>query len=361
MAKSTAPKSSPTAEGASEGSLTPERRVAAYRLMVLARLTDERCLVLQRQGRIGFYVPLQGQEAAQVGAGLALEPGDWAFPAYRELGVALTIGVPLGSILDQLFANSGDVTKGRQMPNHFGFRSHNFVVASSPIGTQITQAVGAAMAAQRRGDAIVSIAFFGDGATSSNDFHAALNFAGVFKAPTIFFCQNNGWAISLPRAKQTQSPTLAEKALAYGFPGEVVDGNDLTAVYRAVRAARARALSGEGPTMIEAQVYRFGPHSTSDDPRRYRADAELEAAKQKDPVVRLQKELMAEHLLDETADRAIWEAAKAEVAAALTAAEKTAPVDPHSFLDDVFASPTPRLVDERVRFEELLRDGVVKP
>ena len=361
MAKSAARKSGPTAGTAPEESLTPERRVAAYRLMVLARVTDERCLVLQRQGRIGFYVPLQGQEAAQVGAGLALASGDWAFPAYRELGVALTIGIPLGSILDQLFANSGDVTKGRQMPNHFGFRSHNFVVASSPIGTQITQAVGAAMAAQRRGDEIVTIAFFGDGATSSNDFHAALNFAGVFKAPAIFFCQNNGWAISLPRTKQTQSATLAEKALAYGFPGEVVDGNDLGAVYRAVRSARARALAGEGPTMIEAQVYRFGPHSTSDDPRRYRADAELEAAKQKDPVLRLQKELLAEHLLDDASDRALWDAAKAELAAALEVAEKTAPVDPHSFLDDVFASPTPRLVEERVRFEELLRDGVVKP
>jgi pyruvate dehydrogenase E1 component alpha subunit len=361
MAKSATPRSASESDVGPEHTLTPERRLEAYRLMVLSRVTDERCLVLQRQGRIGFYVPLQGQEAAQVGAGLALRQGDWAFPAYRELGVALTIGVPLRSILDQLFANSEDVTKGRQMPNHFGFRSHHFVVASSPIGTQITQAVGAAMAAQRRRDPIVTIAFFGDGATSSNDFHAALNFAGVFKTPTIFFCQNNGWAISLPRAKQTLSPTLAEKALAYGFPGEVVDGNDLGAVYRAVGRARERALGGEGPTMIEAQVYRFGPHSTSDDPRRYRADAELEAAKQKDPVARMQKELRAENVLDEAADRAIWETAKAELAAALEAAEKAAPVDPMSFLDDVFGTPTPRLVEERAQFAELLRDGVVKP
>jgi pyruvate dehydrogenase E1 component alpha subunit len=361
VAKSATPRTGAAGPADSEPELTPERLVAAYRTMVLARVTDERCLSLQRQGRIGFYAPLQGQEAAQVGAAAALRPEDWAFPAYRELGFALARGIPLQPIIDQLFADAHDLTKGRQMPNHFGFRTHHFVDASSPIGTQITQAVGGAMAAQRRKDAIVTITFFGDGATSSNDFHAGLNFAGVYKAPTIFFCQNNEWAISLPREKQTASATLAEKAAAYGLPGVVVDGNDLAAVHRAVAEARARAIAGEGPTLIEAQVYRFGPHSTSDDPRRYRTDAQLAEAKKKDPVLRLQKELRAARHLDEAADAAIWDGAKTELAAAIEVAEKVGPVPPTSFLEDVFAEPTPRLTEERAEFEWRLKNGLVKP
>ncbi|MCI4367687.1 MAG: thiamine pyrophosphate-dependent enzyme, partial [Thermoplasmata archaeon] len=264
-----------------------------YGRMVMARVIDERCLTMQRQGRIGFYVPMQGQEAAQVGCAWALESGDWIFPAYRELGVALVRGVPVGRLLDQFIGNSGDTGKGRQMPNHYGYRDYNFVTASSPVGTQISQAVGASMAIQRRKDPIVTITFFGDGTTSSNDFHAGLNFAGVFKTPTLFFCQNNQWAISLPRERQTHSETLAEKAIAYGFPGVVVDGTDVQAVYGAVATARRRAIAGEGPTLIEAQVYRLGPHSTSDDPKRYRSDAELQAWKAKDPLARLKHDLLA--------------------------------------------------------------------
>jgi pyruvate dehydrogenase E1 component alpha subunit len=344
----------PRTEAASGRSLNlpADRTLEAYRWMVLSRSTDERCLTLQRQGRIGFYAPLLGQEAAQVGCAMALEPGDWMFPAYRELAVALTRGVPLRSIVDQLYGSSADLTKGRQMPNHFGFTQQHFVTASSPIGTQITQAVGAAMAAQRRKDPIVTVAFFGDGATSSNDFHAGLNFAGVFRTPTIFFCQNNQWAISLPREKQTRSKTLAEKAEAYGFAGVVIDGTDLKAVYRAVAEARQRAISGEGPTMIEAQVYRLGPHSTSDDPKRYRSDAEVNQWKEKDPLTRLRGELLAAHLIDEAADQKIWEAARAEVSSAVDAAERVPPMDPRSIFDDVFAELTPRLVEERAEFDK---------
>ena len=337
-----------------------EGLVEAYRLMVLARVTDERCLTLQRQGRIGFYAPLQGQEAAQVGASRALAPEDWIFPAYRELAVALARGVPLRAIFDQLLGNADDQIKGRQMPNHFGFREVNFVVASSPIGTQITQAVGAAMAAQRRKDPIVTIAFFGDGATSSNDFHAGLNFAGVFQCPTIFFCQNNQWAISLPRERQTHSATLAEKASAYGIPGFVVDGNDLNAVYGAVRAARERAVSGGGPTMIEAEVYRFGPHSTSDDPKRYRTDAEVTAAKERDPIGRLKAQLISKGLWSEEMDRKLWEEVRARVAGTFESAEKAQALDPRSVFEDVFARLTPRLEEERAQYDALVREGVMK-
>jgi pyruvate dehydrogenase E1 component alpha subunit len=323
-----------------------EQLLPAYRLMVLSRATDERCLTLQRQGRIGFYAPLLGQEAAQVGCALALTADDWIFPAYRELAVALTRGAPLKEIVDQLMGNSADLTKGRQMPNHFGFSDQHFVTASSPIGTQITQAVGAAMAAQRRKHSIVTVPFFGDGATSSNDFHAGMNFAGVFRTPTIFFCQNNQWAISLPREKQTHSKTLAEKAEAYGFPGVVVDGTDVKAVYRAVAEARQRAVRGEGPTMIEAQVYRLGPHSTSDDPKRYRSDAEVAEWKAKDPLTRFRAELISAGVLDEAADQKIVEEARAQVAAVIEASERTPPMDPQSLFDDVFASRTPRLDEE---------------
>jgi pyruvate dehydrogenase E1 component alpha subunit len=347
--------------GAAKHAFPSSKLLDAYRWMVLARVTDERCLSLQRQGRIGFYAPLSGQEAAQVGAAYALRPEDWVFPAYRELAVALVRGAPLRSVFDQLVGNSTDLVRGTQMPNHFSFRSQNFVSASSPIGTQITQAVGAAMAAQRRHDSIVTITFFGDGATSSNDFHAGMNFAGVFRTPTVFFCQNNQWAISLPREKQTRSPTLAEKALAYGFSGVVVDGNDLGAVYAAVAEARQRAANGDGPTLIEAQVYRFGPHSTSDDPRRYRPEAQVTEARQRDPIQLLKARLLAEHLLDEPGDAKVWEAARQEVVRAFEQAEQAPPIEAATLFENVFAEPTPRLKEERSEYEALVRDGVVKP
>jgi pyruvate dehydrogenase E1 component alpha subunit len=351
----------PHVEPAAEPALAPDELLAAYRVMVLARAVDDRCLSLQRQGRIGFYVPASGQEAAQVGAARALHADDWVFPAYRELAVALSRGVPLEALLDQFIGNSADLLKGRQMPNHYGYREFHFVVASSPIGTQITQAVGAALAARRRKDPIVTISFFGDGATSSNDFHAGLNFAGVYRAPTIFFCQNNQWAISLPRDKQTHSATLAEKAKAYGFPGVVVDGTDLPAVYRAVSEARRRAAAGDGPTPIEALISRFGPHSTSDDPRRYRTDTELAHWKEADPIKRVKELLIQAGQIDEARDTALWEEMRAQVSRALESAEKAPPIPSGTLFDDVFAAPTPRLAEERAEFEALVREGVIKP
>ncbi|MGI0052832.1 MAG: thiamine pyrophosphate-dependent dehydrogenase E1 component subunit alpha, partial [Thermoplasmata archaeon] len=339
----------------------PADLVSAYRTMIFARAMDERCLTLQRQGRIGFYVPMQGQEAAQVASALALSPEDWIFPAYRELGVALARGIPIQLLLDQFFANQGDEIKGRQMPNHYGYRRFNFVSPSSPVGTQISHAVGAALAARYRQRSHVTIAYFGDGTTSSNDFHAGLNFAGVFQAPTIFFCQNNEWAISLPRERQTRSATLAEKGAAYGMPGVVVDGSDFRAVYAAVSEARQRAISGGGPTLIEAQVYRLGPHSTSDDPKRYQTEAQLEAGRAKDPLARFKRELAEAHLLNEEQDHALWEAARQEIARAVTQSEATAPIPPLSFFEDVYAELPPGLGEQRHALEELLAQGVVKP
>jgi 2-oxoisovalerate dehydrogenase E1 component alpha subunit len=328
--------------------------------MVLSRAVDDRCLSLQRQGRIHFYVPASGQEAAQVGCAAALAPTDWIFPAYRELGVALWGRMTLATLMNQFMGNSADPMKGRQMPNHYGLRESNYVVASSPIGTQISQAVGAAMAMQRKKTASVAVTFFGDGATSSNDFHAGLNFAGVFRAPTIFFCQNNQWAISLPRDRQTKSTTLAQKAEAYGFSGVVVDGTDIHEVYRTVKAARQRALAGEGPTLIEAQVYRFGPHSTSDDPTRYRTDAELAEWKRKDPILRLQQELRSSGALSEGDDAKITAEARALVSKAVEAAEETPPIDPRTLFDDTFKVRTPQLEEQLAEFERLLSEGVIR-
>ncbi len=341
--------------------LSNDRLLAMYRVMAFARAIDERCLSLQRQGRIGFYVPASGQEAAQIGCAAALTDDDWLFPAYQELGLALWRGVTFRTLMDQFLGTSADRLKGRQMPNHYGYRERNLVVASSPIGTQITHAVGAAMAMQRRRAPQVSATFFGDGATSSNDFHAGMNFAGVYRTPTIFFCQNNQWAISLPRERQTRSATLAQKAEAYGFPGVVVDGTDIHAVFDAVATARERAVAGEGPTLIEAQVYRFGPHSTSDDPHRYRSDADLAEWKRRDPILRLREELQNSGTLTETGESELQDAIRREISETIAAAEGAPPIDPATLFDDTFAQRTPRLEEERAEFERLVREGVIRP
>ncbi len=338
------------AERAGPGEITDTLRRRMLEIMLVARALDERGLNLQRQGRIGFYVPMEGQEGAQVGCGLALDPKDWLCPGYRETAVALCRGIPLPMILAQLFGNKEDVCRGRQMPNHFGFREYRYVGTSSPIGTQIPHAVGLALAARWKGEKVVSVAFFGDGGTSSNDFHSGLNFAGVYRAPVIFFCQNNQWAISLPRSKQTRSESLAQKAEAYGFPGVQVDGNDVEAVYQAVREARGRALAGEGPTLIEAVTYRMGPHSTSDDPRRYRTAEELALWKSRDPLERLKEQLVRSGTLGPRELDELTENARAEVAAAIQQVEPIGPPEPSTLFDDVYARRTPRLEEERQQF-----------
>src|SRR2546426_419191 len=234
-----------------------------YREMVRLRTLDERMMTLQRQGRVGFYGACTGQEAATLASAIALEASDWIFPALREGGAMLLRGFPLVPYLCQIFGNAGDETKGRQMPSHMASRSVNQVSWSSCIGTQLPQAVGAAMAARIKGDRTVIAAYLGDGATSEGDFHVAMNFAGVFKAPVVFICQNNHWAISVPTSKQTASESIAIKAQAYGFPGVKVDGNDALAVYAAVKEAVDRARSGGGPTLVECEASPLGGASAS--------------------------------------------------------------------------------------------------
>src|SRR5437870_2533796 len=268
--------------------LKPDDLRAMYRAMLSTRLFDTRGMNLQRQGRIGFFVPSLGQEASQIGTAYAAAKEDWIYPSYRTHSIALLRGVPLRTLYDQLYGNAADLAKGRQMPNHFSLRSANLVSISSPIGTQITQAAGTARAAQIRGDKLCVWVYFGEGGTSEGEFHSGMNFAGVWKAPCVFVCENNHWAISVPEEKQTASATFADKAVAYGMPGVRVDGNDVLAVYQASREARRRALSGAGPTLIETVTFRMGPHSSSDDPKRYQAAELLESWKKKDPILRFQ-------------------------------------------------------------------------
>jgi pyruvate dehydrogenase E1 component alpha subunit/2-oxoisovalerate dehydrogenase E1 component alpha subunit len=260
-------------------------------------------------------------------------------------------GFPLVPYLCQIFGNAGDETKGRQMPSHMASKSVNQVSWSSCIGTQLPQAVGAAMAARIKGDSTVIAAYLGDGATSEGDFHVAMNFAGVFKAPVVFICQNNHWAISVPTSKQTASESIAVKAVAYGFEGLKVDGNDALAVYGAVRAAVDRARSGGGPTLVECETYRIGAHSSSDDPTRYRDENEVAAWKKRDPIEALRSKLVGQNLwtaLDEDVLRAkVLE----EIHAAIADAEKQPDPPREDLFDDVYSTLPWFLREQR---EELL-------
>ena len=271
--------------------LSVDRLVALYKAMVRTRIVDDRLEKLQRQGRVAFHVGSLGEEAAIIGSAAALRDRDWIVPCYREVGALLWRGYPLQQYVDHMYGNAGDPLHGRQMPDHTFSRSHRYLSVSAPIGTQIPHAVGVAMAAKKRGlDECVGV-FFGDGATSSNDFHAAMNFAGVYQAPVLFLCRNNGYAISLPSEQQTATRTMAEKAAAYRVMASRVDGNDVLAVFTAVREGVQRAAHGGGPTFIELLTYRIGGHSTSDDPRIYRSEEEVDSWRKSDPLLRLRKHI----------------------------------------------------------------------
>jgi pyruvate dehydrogenase E1 component alpha subunit len=315
--------------------------VNAFRWMTLARVLDGRMLALQRQGRIGFYGPATGQEAVSVGAALSVGPTDWVFPGLREQLVALARGHSLTTYLHHLFADDLDPARGRQMPCHPTAREVRYVSMSSVIGTQITQAVGLAYALKVKRDPSVALAFFGDGATSANDFHAGANLAAVWQAPVVLCCTNNQWAISVPVERQTRSATLAEKSAAYGLPGERVDGTDLVAVTSRLRAAVARARSGAGATLLEFVVFRMTPHSSSDDPSRYQAPDFLARARQRDPYLRLEHLLRRLDLADDGTIAGWREESDASVRAAIDAAERAPPPTPDSLETDVFAPSAP--------------------
>ena len=266
----------------------------------------------------------------------------------------LVRGFPLTAFVAQVFANAGDVLKGRQMPSHQSARAVNQVSWSSCIGSQLPQAVGAAWAMRARGTAAVSVGFLGDGATSQGDFHAAMNLAGVWKVPCVLVCQNNQYSISVPTEKQTASRTLAVKARAYGLPGVRVDGNDLLAVVKVVTEALTRARGGGGATFIEAVTYRMGPHSTSDDPTRYRSKAEVESWARKDPLDRLRRHMVTLGLVTEESDAELERTLTAEIVAAIDAVEPLPAPGRESLLADVYAEPPWHL---REQLESLKKIG----
>lgn len=339
--------------------IAPDTLLHAYRTMVLTRHLDERAMRLQRAGRIGFTVPNKGVEAVQIGSAAALRASDWIFPSYRDFGMALYHGVPVEHMLHGMFCNAHDHSKGRQMPVHYTFVDPiRFVSISSPIGTHIPQAVGAARAAQQRGEDTAFLTSFGDGGTSSLGFHSGLVFAGVWKSPVIFLCQNNGWAISCPADKQTGSDGFAVKGEGYGIPGVQVDGNDFLAVYTVVSAAVARARAGQGPTLIEAITMRMGGHSSSDDPTKYVPAEVLESWAKKDPIVRFEKYLRGRGLLDDQQVRDALASAEAQVASAIEAAEKAPLPNTESIFSDVYEEVPPSLRKQgRDYFEMMTRHG----
>ncbi|MBU2498803.1 MAG: pyruvate dehydrogenase (acetyl-transferring) E1 component subunit alpha [Proteobacteria bacterium] len=330
-----------------EPEIPEELLLKLHRAMLLGRRFDERLLSLQRQGRVGTFAPITGQEASQLGAVAALRPSDWMAPSFREMAAELWRGRSMESvILSYAGYNEGGRAdeKGTTLP------------VSIPVGSQVLHAVGIAWAIKYRQKDDVAMGFLGDGGTSEGDFHEGMNFAGVFQVPAVFVCQNNQWAISIPRSKQTRSETLAQKALAYGMPGIQVDGNDVLAVYAAATEAVERARSGGGPTMIECVTYRMMMHTTADDPKRYRKDEEVEAWKKRDPLIRFQKYLADKGVLSKEKTDSLEAEIQKEIQAALERSEEQmkALVDPLVMFEHAYAEMPTYLTEQMQEFKKEL-------
>lgn len=308
-----------------------------YEMLVLIRVFDQKAFNMQRQGRLGTYIQFKGQEACQVGSAMALEDNDWIFPMYRNSGLLIARKHPIVQVLQYW---NGD-ERGLKSPQNV----NNFPI-SITVGTHTTHAVGAAWAAKLKGAKQVAITYFGDGATSKGDFHEAMNFAGVFNAPCIFFCENNQFAISVPRAKQTHAETIAQKAIAYGVEGIQIDGMDIFAVYRATKEAIEKARAGKGPTLIEAYTYRLCDHSTSDDASRYRSKEEFEAWMKKDSIERLEKYMRKKGLLDDAYKAKVLEQSQQVIEKAVTEFEKLPAPEPKDIFKYVYAEMTQQQKEE---------------
>lgn len=332
-------------------SLSEDVLLKQHRVMCLARRFDERMLNLQRQGQIGTFAPVKGQEAAQVGSISTLNENDWFVPSFRETAAALWRGASLANIL--LYA--AGYNEGAEIPEE----QHDLPVAV-PVGTQMLHAVGIAYGIKHRDEKQVVMTFFGDGATSEGDFHEAMNFAAVFEVPVVFVCQNNQWAISVPRDKQTRSETLAQKALAYGMPGVQVDGNDVLGVFAATQDAVRLARKGKGPTMIECVTYRMEVHTTADDPSKYRDEEEVERWKKRDPLERLQRYLVHERKVLSSAEiDELEQEIEKEIEDAWQSTKKRMAEldDPVAMFEHIYADLPPHLERQRKQLCEELKAG----
>ncbi len=315
-----------------------EKRIKEiFELMILARTFDEMALKLQREGRIGTYASIRGQEAAQVGSAYSLRNSDWMFPGFRENAAYIVRGMPI----EMLFEYWGGDERGNKIPDNI-----NAFTVSIPVSTQIPHAVGYAWGAKLKGDKKAVIVYFGDGGTSEGDFHEGMNFAGVFKLPIVFLCENNQWAISVPRTRQCGAETLAQKALGYGFDGIQVDGNDVFAVYKATKQALEKAYQGNGPTMIECVTYRMSDHTTSDDSSRYRDSKELQDWVKKDPIERMRKYMKKANIWSEDYEKTIQLAASEKVSKAIEKAESISVPSPVDMFTSTYGEMPPRLKEE---------------
>ena len=320
------------------GNLSNEQAITAYKTAVLARTLDTKIINAQRQGIIGFHVPAQGQEMIQIATAMLADKEDLIFTYYRDLALYLQRGVPLSLIFDQMLGNSNDFQKGRQMPDHFSFKEFNFSTVQSPVGAHLPLTVGAAYSMRYTKKNGIVITTFGDGATSTSDFHAALTMASVYNLNVLFICENNGWAISLPSSKQTKAE-IYKKGAAYGIPGKRVDGNDLIGSLSGLQEAFDYVRSGKGPYLVEAVTYRIGPHSTSDDPKKYRVD-EITDGSEKDPIKRVENLLLKMGVVDSNFVMATKAQAKERVDKEMEERMNIPPTDPLSIFDDVYEKPT---------------------
>ncbi|EMP56795.1 2-oxoisovalerate dehydrogenase subunit alpha [Marinobacter santoriniensis NKSG1] len=326
--------------------LDKEKALRIYRTMVTTRILDERMLAAQRQGRLSFYMQCTGEEAAVIGSAAALDDNDMIMAQYREQGALAYRGFTIDEFMNQLFGNELDYGKGRQMPVHYGSSKLNYMTISSPLATQIPQATGYAYGQKLAGEGHCTITYFGEGAASEGDFHAALNMAAVQRVPVIFLCRNNGYAISTPATEQFAADGVAPRAYGYKMDVIRVDGNDILAVHEATKAARQLAVEHNRPVLIEAMTYRLAAHSSSDDPSGYRSKDEEAAWREKDPILRMRLWLESKKWWSEADDKELQETMRREVLETMKRAQKRPPPPLESLVTDVYDEVPPALAEQ---------------
>ncbi|WP_168014479.1 thiamine pyrophosphate-dependent dehydrogenase E1 component subunit alpha [Halomonas salinarum] len=342
-------------EGATAPDLDRDKALRIYHAMVFTRVLDERMLAAQRQGRLSFYMQCTGEEAAVIGSTAALDDDDMIMAQYREQGALVYRGFSCDEFMNQMFGNERDYGKGRQMPIHYGSAALHYMTISSPLATQIPQATGYAYGQKLAGDGHCTITYFGEGAASEGDFHAALNMATVHKVPVIFFCRNNGYAISTPAVEQFAADGVAPRAFGYKMRVIRVDGNDMLAVYQATLEARRLAVEQNQPVLIEAMTYRLAAHSSSDDPSGYRSKKEEEAWREKDPILRLRRWLEGREWWSDDEEKDLQERLRREVLETMKVAQKCPAPPLESLITDVYDTPTTQLNEQLAKLEAHIR------